>query len=56
MESQNYKKESQNLLSHKHEDDPRFETRKWFIVNITRMEIIVTAMMCNLLLNLIQKF
>ena len=22
-----------NLLGHKDEDDPRFETRKWYIVN-----------------------
>ena len=22
-----------NLLNHKDEDDPRFETRKWYIVN-----------------------
>ena len=22
-----------NLLDHKDEDDPRFETRKWYIVN-----------------------
>ena len=22
-----------NLLNHKDEDDPRFETKKWYIVN-----------------------
>ena len=34
-----------NLLDHKDEDDPRFET----------MEIMARVMMCSLLSNLIQK-
>ena len=34
-----------NLLDHKDEDDPRFETKKWHIVNITIMEIMARVKM-----------
>ena len=43
-----------NLFDHKDEDDPRFETRKWYILMITIMEIIARVKMCNLLLSLTQ--
>ena len=45
-----------NLLDHKDEDDPRFETKKWYIANDNNnIEIIAEVMMCSLLLNLIQR-
>ena len=45
-----------NLLDHKDEDDPRFETKKEYIVNDNNnIEIIAEVMMCGLLLNLIQR-
>ena len=34
-----------NLVDHKDEDDPKFETRKWYIVNDHNMEIIARVMM-----------
>ena len=44
-----------NLLDHKDEDDPRFETRSSILLMITIMEIIARVMMCDLLLSLTQK-
>ena len=44
-----------NLLDHKDEDDPRFETRKWYIVNDHHNGIIAMVMMCYLLLSLTHK-
>ena len=42
-----------NLLDHKDEDDPRFESGILLMIKI--MKIIVKVMMCNLLLSLTQK-
>ena len=46
-----------NLLDNKgeKEDDPRFEAKKWYIVNDHKMETITLVRMCNLLLSLMQK-
>ena len=44
-----------NLLDHKDEDDPRFETKNDILLMIITMETMDRVMMCILLLNLIQK-
>ena len=44
-----------NLLDHKDEDGPRFETKNGILLMTTIMEIMAKVMMCNLLLNLTQK-
>ena len=44
-----------NLLDHKDEDDPRFETKNGILLMITIMEIIAKVIMCILLLSLAQK-
>ena len=44
-----------NLLDHKDEDDPRFETKKWYIVNDNNNGNHGRVMMYIPLLNSIQK-